>query len=64
MSDKLLTWQEKLDKGEKLSTLEEVKADADFNHKFRVEEQEKRAAFEAKKHNGSRPAASESKAKK
>lgn len=44
-----LTWEEKLDKSEKLNALDEVKADADFNHKKRVRDEEEREAYEARK---------------
>lgn len=45
----LKTWQEKMEAGEPLNSLEETKADADFNVKHRVREAEERAAHEARK---------------
>ena len=44
-----LTWEEKLDQNKKLNPLDEVKADADFNHKKRVRDEEEREKFEARK---------------
>lgn len=52
---KLKTWQEKLQAGEPLNPLEETKADADFNYKERLREQEARKKFEELKAAG-RPA--------
>lgn len=50
MADKKIpTWSEKLDAGEALNSLEETKADADFNVKQRIKEAEERAAFNARK---------------
>lgn len=47
-----LTWEEKIDQNKKLSPLQEVQADADYNHKKRVRDEEERQAFEARKHGG------------
>ncbi len=47
-----LTWQEKLDQNKKLNVLDEVKADADFNYRFRLREKEAREAFEKLKNRG------------
>jgi len=52
MADKLLTWQEKLDQGVPLNSLEDTKADADYNVKQRIREQSERDAFEARKNRG------------
>lgn len=49
---KKLTWQQKIDKSERLNTLDEVKADADFNFRFRLQEKEAREAFEKLKNRG------------
>lgn len=46
------TWQEKLDEGKHLTALEETKADADFNYRFRLKEAEEREAFEQLKSRG------------
>lgn len=43
------TWEERLDRGKKLSPLQEVQADADFNHKKRVKDEEERQEYEARK---------------
>lgn len=50
-----LTWQEKLDQSKKLSPLDEVKADADFNHQKRVRDEEEREKFEARKRGERQP---------
>jgi hypothetical protein len=57
MADKLLTWQEKLKAGQPLNELEQVKADADFNYRQRLREQQEREAHK-KMLNGELPAAS------
>lgn len=44
-----LTWQQKLEKGLPLNALEEVKADADFNYRQRLREEDARREFEARK---------------
>lgn len=41
-----MTWREKLDNGHPLNALDETKADADFNYKSRLREEEERKAFE------------------
>lgn len=41
-----MTWREKLDNGHPLNPLDEIKADADFNYKSRLREEEERKAFE------------------
>jgi hypothetical protein len=46
------TWVEKLEAREPLNNMDEIKADADFNHKFRVREAEERARFEQRKSGG------------
>jgi len=46
---KILTWQEKLEKGLPLNDMDEVKADADFNFKQRQRELEEKKRFEALK---------------
>jgi hypothetical protein len=56
MADKKLkTWSQKLEAGEPLNALEETQADADFNHKQRLKEQQERDAFNKRKQ-GVRPA--------
>jgi hypothetical protein len=55
---KILTWKEKLDQGVPLNTMDEVKADADFNYRRRLREEEERLAFEKLK-SGGRPDAGE-----
>lgn len=47
-----MTWQQKLEKGLPLNTLEEVKADADFNYRTRLRDEEERKAFEKLKSAG------------
>lgn len=42
----VMTWREKLDNGHALNPLDEIKADADFNYKSRLREEEERKAFE------------------
>lgn len=54
-----LTWEEKLDKNAKLNPLDEVKADADFNHKKRVRDEEERLKFEARKRGERQPSEEE-----
>lgn len=49
VDEKSLTWQQKLEKGLKLTSLEETKADADFNFKRRQRELDEKKAFEAAK---------------
>jgi hypothetical protein len=44
MTDKLLTWQDKLNAGQPLNELEQVKADADFNYRQRLRETQEREA--------------------
>jgi hypothetical protein len=44
MTDKLLTWQDKLKAGQPLNELEQVKADADFNFRQRLRETQEREA--------------------
>lgn len=47
-----MTWREKLDNGHPLNPLDETKADADFNYKSRLREEEERKAFEKLKSAG------------
>jgi hypothetical protein len=39
-NDKVLTWKDKLNKGLPLNNLEETQADADFNYRRRLREEE------------------------
>lgn len=43
------TWQEKLDDGDALTELEDVKSEADYNVRRHLREQKERALFEARK---------------
>lgn len=52
---KQLTWQQKLAQGIKLNELEEVKADADFNHKRRERERKEEENYKALKRNEATP---------
>lgn len=46
---KVLTWGQKLEQGLPLNTYDEIKADADFNYRQRLREQQEREEFEARK---------------
>lgn len=46
---KELTWKDKLEKGVPLNSFDEVKADADFNHRRREREEAEKKRFEALK---------------
>lgn len=48
-SKKTKTWQEKMQAKEPLNSLEETKADADFNVKERMRQEAARKEFEARK---------------
>lgn len=48
---KKLTWKEKMANGERLNPLEETQADADFNYRRRLREQEELAKYEQSKQN-------------
>lgn len=50
-----LTWQEKLDANKPLNPLDEVKADADFNHNKRVRDEQEREEYEARKRGQRQP---------
>lgn len=54
-----LAWQEKIDQGKKLSPLDEVKADADFNHTKRVRDEQEREEYEARKRGERQPSEEE-----
>jgi hypothetical protein len=43
------TWQEKLDDGQPLTELEDVKSEADYSVRRHLREQKERQAFEARK---------------
>lgn len=47
-----MTWQQKLENNLPLSKMDEIKADADFNHNERVRQEEARQEFEARKNSG------------
>ena len=49
MADKKLNWKEKIKEGIPLNEMESTQAEADFNHKRRLREQEEKEAFEATK---------------
>ena len=49
---KQLTWKEKIDQGKPLNPRDDVKADADFNYKRRLREEEERKEFEKLKAEG------------
>lgn len=53
------TWQEKLDLGAELSPMDEVRADADYNHNKRVKDQADRDEFEARKRGDRRSTATD-----
>lgn len=44
-----LTWQQKLDEGIALNTQDEIKADADYNYRQRLEDEARRKEFEERK---------------
>lgn len=46
------TWKDKLDAGKPLNSLEETKADADFNYRRRLRDEAERKDFETLKANG------------
>lgn len=52
---KPLSWVEKLDSDKPLNPLDEVKADADFNHNKRVRDEKDREEFEARKRGDRQP---------
>ena len=57
-----LTWQQKLEQGLPLNTLDEVKADADYNYRKRLRDEEDKKAFEALKNRGAQASVAASQA--